>query len=85
MKCDPTDPINSPYKIVRIGERCSNETVKNFSIYSFRKSNTHRHFYKVRNGLTKEAKQLDGFLSIIARKTCAITLQIEAIYFTIAL
>ena len=65
MKCDPTDPINSPYKIVRIGGRCSNETVKNFSIHSFRKSNTHRHFYKVRNGLTKEAKQLDGLLSIM--------------------
>ena len=65
MKCDPTSPIDSPYKIVRIGGRCSNETVKNFSIHAFRKSNTHRHFYKVRNDLKKEAKQLDSLLSII--------------------
>jgi len=65
MKCDPANPTDSSYKIVRVGGRCSNEKVKNFSIHSFRKSNTHRHFYKVRKDLTKQAKQLDGLLSIM--------------------
>ena len=65
MKCDSSNPVDSLYKVVRIGGRCSNETVKNFSIHCFRKSGTHRHFYKARKNLTKDAKQLDNSLSVM--------------------
>ena len=66
LECDPSDPVNSPYKIIRIGGRCSNEVVNKFSVRCFRsQSDNHIGYYRARRDLTKSAKTLSDLVSVI--------------------
>ena len=66
LGCDPSDPYNSPYNIIRIGGRCSNEVVNKFGVRYFRnRSNSHIRYYRDRKKLTKNAKNLSNLIAVI--------------------
>ena len=66
LDCDPSDPANAAYKIIRIGSRCTNEVVNKFNIRCFRKQfNNHNGYYMARRDLTKNAKKLSELFSVM--------------------
>ena len=66
LNCDPSDPVNAPYKIMRIGGRCSSEVVNKFNVHCFRKqSDNHIAYYRARRDLTKNGKTLSELFSIM--------------------
>jgi len=66
LNCDPSDPVNASYKIIRIGGRSSNEVVSKFTVQCFRKkSDDHRRYYIAKRDLTKKAKKLSELFSVI--------------------